>query len=567
MRQISRIAIMFAVLGLGVWLFTRTSTVTVEPPARQQAVMALGPVGAQAIATSADAEPQMRSTVGELVGVISPEDMDNAPAPDPQAFVQRYLAGEIEVENFIDGPYSEAYVAELREASLRRAVDAGVQVDNGSDTLGGLIAIGVNTRALDFSTTSGLTPPDMEVAVGNDHVIEVVNSSAAFYSKSNGARVRGPFDLEPILEARGCPAGFYFDPVAVYDDQSERYVISIMVAGDVQTDWFCIAVSQTSNPFGSWNVYAIDCSFGTFLFCDNHEIAAGYEAIYIAADMFGVGFPRVFAIDKAAMYAGAPSVTSVSFDLSSFYFNLRPVKMYGFAQGMWPANSSESHYFVATDYGGGGDFQIWRFNDPFGSASFPLVASLNTQTHGFPVSQPQLGGNSITANDDRLVSATYADGSIWAAHQVGCNPGGGTVNCIHWYEVDVSGGSPALLQDGIYSSSGEYRSYPDIAANSCGEMATAYTKFSASTYPSVYVAGRASGTPANQLIGEAALHIGSTAHSCYDSVPYRWGDYSDVAIDPVDGKTFWVIGQYAEPQASCDWATRLVSFTTASCAP
>jgi hypothetical protein len=279
--------------------------------------------------------------------------------------------------------------------------------------------------------------------------------------------------------------------------------------------------------------------------------------------MFSNGFPRVFAMDKDAMYAGAPA-NYVVFSLSSAYFNLRPVKMLGYDFGGWPANPNEPHYFVATPFGGGGAVQLWTFNDPWGTPSFTFLGSLPTTTHSFPVSQPQLGGPSITANDDRLLDAKYWGGKIWATHTVGCNPGSGTVNCVRWYEVDVTGSVPALVQNGTFSSPGEYRSFPDLSVNSCGQMAVGYTKFSASTYPSVYVAGRAPSTPTGTLLGELPLHVGSTTHTCYAN---RWGDYLDMTIDPTDGKTFWYIGQYAEPQATCTWATRLVSFSTSSCAP
>jgi len=40
-------------------------------------------------------------------------------------------------------------------------------------------------------------------------------------------------------------------------------------------------------------------------------------------------------------------------------------------------------------------------------------------------------------------------------------------------------------------------------------------------------------------------------------VPYsgfRWGDYSALDVDPVDGKTFWGVNQYAKPDGS--WGTK-----------
>ena len=100
-----------------------------------------------------------------------------------------------------------------------------------------------------------------------------------------------------------------------------------------------------------------------------------------------------------------------------------------------------------------------------------------------------MGGSSLQANDNRLLDVEYWAGKLWTNHAIGCNPGLGTVNCIRWYEIDISSGSPSLVQQGTFSSDNEYRSFPDLGVNACGDMLLGYTKMSNSTYPSVYVAG------------------------------------------------------------------------------
>ena len=141
MRTLARFLVLFLFLGAGVWLLARSAPVSVETPARQQAMLALGPAGADAIDFSAAAEPQMRTRTFQRVGVITPADIANAPAPDPQAFVERYLNGEVDVENFVDAPYSEAYLLQRREAALRRPVDANVQVDDANAVDDGVVRV------------------------------------------------------------------------------------------------------------------------------------------------------------------------------------------------------------------------------------------------------------------------------------------------------------------------------------------------------------------------------------------------------------------------------------------
>ena len=54
------------------------------------------------------------------------------------------------------------------------------------------------------------------------------------------------------------------------------------------------------------------------------------------------------------------------------------------------------------------------------------------------------------------------------AHTVSCNPGGGTVNCVRWAEVNPAMASVVDL--GMVFSSGEFRSYADAAVNACGDV-------------------------------------------------------------------------------------------------
>ena len=71
---------------------------------------------------------------------------------------------------------------------------------------------------------------------------------------------------------------------------------------------------------------------------------------------------------------------------------------------------------------------------------------------------------------------------------VAIGSGAGTVDCIRWAKIDPTG--PTVLDAGVLASDGDYRIFPDVAANACGDMAIGYTKSSAGMFPSVFVSGR-----------------------------------------------------------------------------
>lgn len=566
-RSLNRWLIVLALLVSGVWLIARPGQLTPETTQRQQAVAGLGPAGAPArevVVAGDDTGSGMVTGVSAAPAVVT---FVNGPAPVPGKYAEAYRRGEFDLEDRAENIYTEGEIERLIQQSLTRGVDRDVQIAADLDA-GLLVDFPVNFLAMRYSNTLGLTPPDAEIAVGINHVVEVVNSTVAIYNKADGSTAAGPVDMEALYSGV-CGAGqFYFDPVAVYDDQANRYVVSFIV-DEGSANHFCIAVSQTSDPLGNWNVYNFDCNpgAGTNYFCDYHRVAAGQDALYVTANMFGQSFVRnhVFAFEKSQMYAGQPA-NFVKFDVSSTYFTLNPTKMLGHDFGGWPSDAAEPHYIVTTPTLGG-RVDIFAFADPWGTPSLTLDGSVTAGSFSYPVSSPQLGGQSITSNDGRLLDAKYWGGHIWATQHVGCNPGSGTVNCIRWYEIDMTGANPSMVQSGTYSSSGEYRTFPDLAVNACGQMVVGYTKFSSSTYPSVYIAGRAERSRPGRLVAERLVHAGEAPHSCYDGIPRRWGDYLDMTVDPVDGQTFWYVGQYSYTQSSCSWATRIASIQLRSCTP
>ncbi|MFO7682476.1 MAG: proprotein convertase P-domain-containing protein, partial [Chloroflexota bacterium] len=363
-----------------------------------------------------------------------------------------------------------------------------------------------------------------------------------------------------------------FDPYSQYDEENGRYVMGITAydpnvnGGD--NGWACIAVSQTDSAAGQWYLYSFDGNpgTGTDYFFDYPHIGIGQDAIYLGANMFGASFVRnhVFAFDKNAMYAGQ-SANSVKLNVGSTNFTLQPAKLKGYLTGGWPTNASEPQYFVDAQYGNNQTvLTVWKFANPWTSPTFTQAGTVTVNSYSLPVSQPQLGGSNIQGNDNRLLDVEYWGGKLWTTHTVGCNPGSGTVNCVRWYEINISSGTPSLVQQGTFSSSGEFRSFPDLGVNACGDMLVGYTKTSSSMYPGVYVVGREAGDPTGQLKNETLVHAGEDFYTAYDSVPRRWGDYTGMALDP-DGRTFWYVGEYSRNQATARWSTWVSAHTWSDC--
>ena len=562
-RKVASIGLLAALMLGGVWLLSRSAGVGPETAQRDALVRQMAaPAGAR---DSAGAAGDMAYEPITPV-VVNMRDV-------PEGVYTPNNTYDLWRNGLIDLDENESRVSQAAMDALRaEALDMPAQEIAGPSGSNDFQAAGVSFTSLDASECCGggtSVPPDPEMAVGATHIIATVNVSFEIYNKS-GTSVYGPVTFDSFFSGvPGCVSTF--DPNAVYDDSTGRYIIGV----DGDGTHYCIAVSQTGNPTGAWNLYSFQTSTSALgnPFFDYPHIGVGIDAIYMGANMFNgiAGFEgRVWAMNKAAMYAGSP-MAPVTRSLGDFGGTPQPVNFQGSGQGTFP--TSGPHYIVTDPYDGD-NVTVWTWANALSGTTSPAVAAtLNMQTasgvtSGAPGTAPQLGSSALLeANDWRMRSAEYRNGNVWVSDSISCNPGGGTVNCVRWAQISLAG-TPAILQAGVLASNGEHRLFGDLSTNSCEDMLIGYTKTSSSMYPAVFVNGRSDGDPNGTVQTEVLVKAGETAYTSFDGSPYRWGDYTSMRIDP-DGQTFWYLGEYSKSgvAAAANWGTYIGSFTFPGCVP
>lgn len=562
----------------GFWLLTRSSVPAPDSLLRQQAMQSLAPGGRPpgGGAVLVDEGVQILRKTAVFPTTVNLADIPSRPSPVDK-LQQQYLDGKIDLAEQ-DRPVSESLFQAMVAESLRQKADPGVQ-NYQPQAIMGTLAVNSSFKSIDYTQSQQGVPPDPDIMVGHDHIVVGVNTSFQVFDKSGNSLV-GPILYEDFWANAGgtCATGSssvnMFDPFSAYDEEESRYILGITAydsslnGGD--NGWACIAVSTSDSATGSWYLYSFDGNVGsgTDYFYDYPHLGVGQDALYLSANMFGSSFVRahLHVLDKDAMYAGTtPTYWQIN-DTSDF--TLQPAKLKGYNTGGWPTNASEPHYYAAVVWGSS-TIRVKKVtlnaSNPWGTApSYATAGSVSVNSYSQPVSQPQSGGSNIEGNDYRLLDLEYWGGKLWATHTIGCNPGGGTVNCVRWYEIDISSGTPSLVQQGTFSSNSTYRSFPDLAVDKCGNMVVGYTSTSSSTFPSVYVAGREAGDTAGQLKQETLVHAGEAYYTAYDSVPRRWGDYTGMALDP-DGVTHWYVGEYSRSQSTARWSTWVSGSKWSSC--
>jgi hypothetical protein len=101
--------------------------------------------------------------------------------------------------------------------------------------------------------TVNLAPSDVNLAVGPNDIVQAVNISFAVFSKS-GSLIFGPTTFSSLFGSlSNCVRSSYSDPIALYDRQADRWVLSILGYDSASSGPFyhCIAVSTSGDPSGS----------------------------------------------------------------------------------------------------------------------------------------------------------------------------------------------------------------------------------------------------------------------------------------------------------------------------
>lgn len=461
--------------------------------------------------------------------------------------------------------FTEEQRQALLEQSYALKPDSSIQIatdKSGTLAPGSLSAF----DSMDFTETNGYTPPDLELAAGPNHLIAVANSAMEVYNKS-GISLVGSLALNSLFSGTVCgdTANFLaaFDPNVLYDEAYDRFIIGVDQVDGSSSNHYCVAVSQTNDPTTTWNVYSFNTLSGG-AWMDYPHAGVGDDAIYMGGNMFGAGFTggRVWAFDKQAMYAGLPA-TAASVVMPSGLNTPQPINLHGFNQGTWPVG--DPHYIMMSNGFVTSSITVLSWDNPFNGTNGVLsnLGSITLGTAALPVASQQSGaGNFATHQDSRVLDFEYRNGYGWTNHTTACNPGGGTVNCLRWAQIDLSSITLGPAGTGTFGSDGDYRIYPDLAVNHCNDMSIGYTHTSSTTFPSIRYTGRESGDAANILQAENTLINATVPYTASSS---RWGDYTGMTIDP-DGETFWYLGQYSKViGGGNNWGSHIGSFSYGSC--
>jgi hypothetical protein len=432
-------------------------------------------------------------------------------------------------------------------------------------------------------------PPDTNGAAGPYQYVQTVNVDLAVYKKSGGSLVYGPVPINTLWSGFGgsCETSNGGDPIVQFDKINNRWVIMQIQYASFHGgggNYLCLAVSNgddwESSDF-NWQRYAYKFSTLT----DYPKMGIWNDAYYVTFNAFkGFGTyagPVVCAFDLAEPDPTQNTGNALCESLSTTYSSLLPADIDSTSQ---PPVGGEPEYLVSL----GSPLWTWRFHIDKSALSQGLVgdSSLTSaqavgmgafsnltfqQACGGGTCIPQPGTTQqLDSLGDRLMyRLAYRNfggyESLVVNHSV--DTGNGNTG-IRWYELRNTPSvvyspptAPSVYQAGTFATDNNFRWMGSAAMDDAGNLAVGYSVSSSSVYPSIDIAGRCAGDPLGTLGPETEVQRG---YGSQTGSLNRWGDYSSMSVDPVDG-SLWFTTEYLEGSGSFNWHTKIVNFTNSVC--
>lgn len=441
----------------------------------------------------------------------------------------------------------------LRQTNLNRSV--GIPVEP-------IVSInGMN------STIGGGTPPDPAGDIGPNFYIQMINSSLFRIFEKDGSPVTGPISANTLWGPLGLAGSG--DPIILYDQGAERWVLTEFTAPGNNN--LLIAISETSDPQGSYFVY----NFTAPSFPDYPKYGIWNNAYVVTTNEGSVPF---YVLEREKMLAGESDPGLQRFSIPSIFggpgFQVATPADW---DGILPPPTDAQPMILRINDDGWNQapqdrIEVWSIDIDWENPNNSSISSQNVITAPFDSEGcaengpgfaciPQPTGDGIDGIPwvimNRVQYRNFGDYEVMMLNfMVDVSGTNNEISGIRWMELRrLPGEDWEVFQEGTFApDDGEHRFMGGIAMDGAGNIALAYSVSGPNTSPSLRFTGRRNGDPLGEMTVDE-FEFG-TGEGSINGV--RYGDYSAMAVDPTDDRTFWYTGEYKQPNQN--WGTRIVSF-------
>src|SRR6476620_8259449 len=262
--------------------------------------------------------------------------------------------------------------------------------------------------------TAGAIPPDTQIAVGPNHVLEAVNLEIRVWSRpTTTPHVLYDTDLASFF---GVSVFDFFtivsDPRVIYDPISDRWFVSCVTLDPylyLVGDWR-IAVSKTNDPTGAYTLYQAEFN-GEFP--DFPSLGLSDDKLAVTGNAFDL--PAMNFLGSEYLVANkADLVAGVSNPASTYYGHPQPVDTIQVAKSL---SSTSKLYLAAVPADGGSKtLEIWSIDGVPGVGNGDVASTIPLTLQALlavPPDAVEPGSVRIMTNDVRLQDLSYRNGQLW----------------------------------------------------------------------------------------------------------------------------------------------------------
>jgi len=422
-------------------------------------------------------------------------------------------------------------------------------------------------------------PGDPNGAVDSTYYVQALNVIYSVFDK-NGNTVLNSKDLGSLWP--GDPEDG--DPVVLYDKFADRWFLSEFQVTNMPFQ-LCVAVSKTNDPTGAYYVWQF--SMGN-TYPDYPKYSIWTDGYYVTFQGYSgnsnnFNIPQqVGVLERNRMIKGNPNAGLILANIpappdlqgGNNSLNSAPKTLDCDASALPPYGTPNYLVFFENIASGGysntiimdslivdttlhtfrasraDSFSVPMFNSYFSGGSLGDISQ-----PGYPNGVDALDG---TFNFRVPYMKFIGHNSVVLSNTVNL---GGKIAGIRWYELRQNDTTQqwSLYQNGTYGpNDGTSRWNGAICMDYDGNIALEYCVAGNSVYPGIRYTGRLATDPLGQMTFAEQTAIAGT--STISGSFGRWGDYSQLDIDPSDGLTFWCINQYGSSTNNYDQLNRIFSF-------
>ncbi len=428
-----------------------------------------------------------------------------------------------------------------------------------------------------FDAHLGTVLNDPTGAIGPNHYVYAFNSGFGILDRA------GNVLLPEASLGTLFPGETLGDPVVVYDRFANRFII---MQFSNTPNGFLVAVCQGPDPVNDgWYTYR----FNTGTFPDYEKMSVWGDGYYITANKNQGSQATndvVFALERDEMLVGNASSQMIGFPLPGVEDNgfYSPGGFNAIGASLPPVGVPHPIVYMQDDGWSGistDHLKVWNISTDWSVPSNSSISSpqqINTAAFDATfnggsfqnLDEPGSGPNIDAIQATMMYMTNYrrfGTHNSAVMNFVVDVSGNDTKAGIRWYELRQANDTApwTIYQEGTYSQPNHSAFCASISMDSSGNIGLGYTIVSSTQYTSLRYTGRQATDPLGTMtIAEQFIVDGDAVTNRPDG---RYGDYSQLTVDPLDDETFWHIGEYMKGPSSVVRRSHVASFKIATGPP